>query len=136
MNCWVKRKLILGYRDSIILRVGEGPWRKVYRDPRITPLVRKKIVEELRKTWAPQVRVFAEITVRRPRRFDEDNVAGGMKPLWDGLQWAGWCVNDHVKWLSRDIRDEVLGDHKTVLQLQIPETKAELESMNAKRAKP
>lgn len=130
MNCWVKKRMMLNYRDQIIIKAGgEGPWRKFYPDKKFTLLQRQKVTEELRKTWKPKIKVFAEIIVRRPRRFDFDNLVGGCKILWDGLQWAGWCVSDHVKWLGMNFKDQVIGDHKTILRLIVPDSEEEIQQL-------
>lgn len=68
---------------------------------------------ELRKTWLlefPPATVHRALGRRRvtvtrvypatpgQRRFDPDNLKGGLKPILDALRKRGWLVNDSTKW--------------------------------------
>lgn len=124
-NRFRKPKIMMEYRDAILHKIGEGPYRKVYLGNKYPKDVKQRIVTELRSKWPSKRRVVSEIHSRRPRRLDADNYYGGCKPLWDGLQWAGWCVTDHVLWLKRVYHDQVIGDPKTVMTVWVPENEAD-----------
>lgn len=124
-NRFMKKRIMLRYRDAILMQIGEGPWKKTYL-PRNTPKqIKVQVMEQLKKQWPDKRIVVVDVSVRRPRRFDGDNHVGGMKPLWDGFQWAGWCVTDHVRWLRRVIRPQYIGDPKTVMEIFVPESEKE-----------
>lgn len=130
MNRYQKPKLMLRFREIILLEIGEGPWPKVYLKA-TDKIIRDRVVEDLKKDWPKKRTVYIEINIRRKVRFDGDNSVGGCKPLFDAIQWAGWCVTDHCKWLRRVFRPQVNGDPKTILQVWVPENASderELES--------
>ena len=126
-NRFRKPRIMLGFRNLIIAAIKEGPWPKLYGGGNLPKVARENVTAELRKRWGPKRFVVGEVTVRQEtRRLDADNYHGGCKPLWDGLQWAGWCVTDHVRWLRRIYQPQLRGDAaKTVLQIWVPETDTE-----------
>lgn len=133
MNIYKKPKEVLRYRDNIILQCGEGPYKKAYLLGRKYPsAIRKQVVEQLRKEWPKKYKAFVEVTVRRPGRCDTQNYIGGCKPLLDAIQWAGWCVTDHCKWLKVKYHDQVIGDGLTIVGISIPENDEELAILNSK----
>lgn len=45
--------------------------------------------------------------VRYGRLLDEDNLHGGLKPLWDACRLVGWITDDSPAWLTRDVQQAV-----------------------------
>jgi len=77
--------------------------------------------------------VFAVAAVHRSGRFyDQDGNAGGFKPIWDALQWAGWCVTDSKKWFKYVHLDQQRGSDHTLIQVYIPETDEEEAALTEK----
>ncbi len=121
MNSWVYKKKIENLKTIILVQIGEGPWPKVTFGKDYSAEVRKQVKEKLLESWAKKRKVFADITIRRPRRFDRDNSQGGCKILWDSLTRMGWMVDDHIKWFNYVDQPQVIGDPKVVVTLHIPE---------------
>lgn len=134
LNRWIKKRMMLELRDKIIFKIGEGPWRKCYKNKKNPKFVHDQVVKELRRHWPKKRRILIEVTARVPRRYDYGNLVGGYKPLLDALQWAGWMVTDHVNWLRDIYRDQVIGDPKTVVQIYVPETDLEEQTLHERFA--
>ncbi|MGH8500473.1 MAG: hypothetical protein ACRERV_16930 [Methylococcales bacterium] len=101
---------------------GEGPWKKVvFKKNEYPKHVREKVIAEIRATWKPRRKVFAEFLIRRKRRFDGDNNHGGFKPLIDAICRAGWLVDDFEDWFEIVYIKQITGDSKSIVTLHIPE---------------
>lgn len=125
MTPFMKKTAMLKFRDAVIGEIGEGPYRKVYLDKNTPKTVRDQIVESLTRLWPERRRVFTDITVRRPKILAFRDHIEGLRPVLDGIQWSGWSVSDHGRWLRTKVRDQVVGDEKIVIELFLPETAAE-----------
>lgn len=125
MNPYVKPKFMLKQRDKILMLIGEGPWKKVYLKKKFNADIKRRVVEQLREEWPKKRRAYITFHVRRHKRLDKGNLIGGHKPLLDALQWSGWCVTDHPKWVNEMYPDQELGDPKTVISIEIPENDEE-----------
>jgi hypothetical protein len=122
MNSFVYRRLVKMLRESIVVQHGEGPWPKVvFKKGDYPAHVRAKVIEDVKKTWKPKRKVFAEFLIRRKRRFDGDNNHGGFKPLIDAIARSGWLVDDFVKWFEIVSIIQTNGDPKSIVTLHIPE---------------
>ncbi|MCW8129276.1 MAG: hypothetical protein KIS92_02740 [Planctomycetota bacterium] len=122
MHHFAYRRLVRGFRELILITHHEGPWPKFDLDKSLPKDVRAQIKARVKAQWAKPRRVAAEIVVRRVRRMDSDNNDGGLKPLWDAFDRAGWMVNDHLRWLKKVKIEQVLGDEpKANVRLYVPE---------------
>lgn len=124
VNHHVEKRYKLDFKKRILLLMGgEGPWPKCNIDLSYPEHVRKEVTRQMREKWMPRHMVFADVTVRRERRFDKDNYHGGMKPLWDCFVKMGWMVDDHVKWFDWVLRPQALGDPKLIITFYVGESK-------------
>lgn len=50
---------------------------------------------------------------RGQRRYDDDNLRGGAKPILDALRAHGWLVNDSPQWCTLEVRQRhpIQGEH-------------------------
>lgn len=132
MNRHVYKKLLTNLKTRILVAVGEGPWPKINFGPEYSAAVRKDVIIELHRRWPEKMKCFAEYIQRRPRRYDNDNLQGGMKPIWDAFVRMGWMVDDHPKWFDHRMCPQVLGDPKMIVTIWIPQTKKDLEQLETR----
>ena len=83
MHWAVKKRMRSSFAWELVAALGET-------DMRLPPL--------LIGPKAPKRRIA--ITIYRPRLLDDDNCAGGLKPLLDAMRDLGLLRNDSPKWMD------------------------------------
>lgn len=71
---------------------------------------------ELPDPPAPKKRV--RVTVHRIRLYDEDNLKGGCKPLWDGMRDIGLIRNDTPRWLRTEVEQKQSRSPRTEIEIE------------------
>lgn len=86
MHWAVKRKLRVKYHWELLSCLSVMSW------------------EQKPKQKTPKASV--KISVFRPRRLDQDNLTGGLKPLIDAMRDVGLIRDDSPRWLDLIVRQE------------------------------
>lgn len=125
-----RRELMIRLRDLFLDARGEGPYPKALFTVEQHEPIKKQVADQLYKSWPAKVCVHAEITIRRHNQLSQRELEDGCCVLWEALKFAGWIVDVHPKWLHVTYKPQVLGDSaKTVLELTVPESIRESESL-------